>query len=98
FSGCDALRKSTSDLPLLHSFPTRRSSDLARLLLACDPRRSPDRGTLALLGELSRSAMQTRVWLLPVDTEATRLEDWRAALQRLGLTEATLDWLETGHD
>ena len=70
----------------------------ARLLLACDPRRSPDRGTLALLGELSRSAMQTRVWLLPVDTEATRLEDWRAALQRLGLTEATLDWLETGHD
>ncbi|HLT04583.1 MAG TPA: DUF2868 domain-containing protein [Pseudomonas sp.] len=70
----------------------------ARLLLACDPRRSPDRGTLALLGELSRSAVATRVWLLPVETDASRLDDWRAALQRLGLTEATLDWLENGHD
>ena len=70
----------------------------ARLLLACDPRRSPDRGTLALLGELSRSAAATRVWLLPVDTDAARLDDWRAALQRLGLAEASLDWLEKGHD
>ncbi|HTO17626.1 MAG TPA: DUF2868 domain-containing protein [Pseudomonas sp.] len=70
----------------------------ARLLLACDPRRSPDRGTLALLGELSRSAVATRVWLLPVDADAARLDDWRAALQRLGLAEASLDWLEKGHD
>lgn len=70
----------------------------ARLLLACDPRRSPDRGTLALLGELSRSAVSTRVWLLPVAADATRLDNWRAALQRLGLAEASLDWLEHGDD
>ena len=70
----------------------------ARLLLACDPRRSPDRGTLALLGELSRSAMATRVWLLPVGTSPSRLDDWQAALQRLGLAEGTLNWLETGDD
>src|SRR5690606_251849 len=72
----------------------------ARLLLACDPRRSPDRGTLALLGELSRSAMQTRVWLLPVDTEATRLSVDGEALLELydtpGLEDAIelLDYLE----
>ncbi|MBP8264197.1 MAG: DUF2868 domain-containing protein, partial [Pseudomonas sp.] len=37
----------------------------ARLLIACDPRRSPDRGSLALLGELARTASATRIWLLP---------------------------------
>ena len=36
-----------------------------RLAIACDPRRSPDRGTLALLGELARCAAATRIWLLP---------------------------------
>lgn len=36
----------------------------ARLVIACDPRRSPDRGTLALIGELSRCAASARVWLL----------------------------------
>ncbi|MBS7673279.1 DUF2868 domain-containing protein, partial [Vibrio cholerae] len=36
----------------------------ARLAIACDPRRSPDRGSLALIAELARSATDTRVWLL----------------------------------
>lgn len=77
----------------------------ARLVIACDPRRSPDRGTLALLGELSRCAGQTRVWLLPPPPgealDDARLGDWREALERLGLahgTDAPLAWLETGHD
>jgi hypothetical protein len=76
-----------------------------RLAVACDPRRSPDRGTLALIGELSRSAAQTRVWLLPAPPgealDGQRLEDWHQALDRLALPHAQgapMNWLETGHD
>ncbi|MGL4315270.1 MAG: DUF2868 domain-containing protein [Pseudomonas sp.] len=77
----------------------------ARLAIAVDPRRSVDRGTLALLGELSRSAASTRIWLLPpapgeaLDSE--RLSDWHSALQQLNLPfadSAPLAWLEHGHD
>lgn len=77
----------------------------ARLVIACDPRRSPDRGTLALLGELARCAGQTRIWLLQpppgIALDSERLADWHAALDRLGLGHndaAPLTWLETGHD
>lgn len=76
-----------------------------RLLIACDPRRSPDRGTLALIGELSRYAASTRIWLLPAplgeSLDADRLQDWRQALDRLALAHddtPPLSWLETGHD
>jgi hypothetical protein len=77
----------------------------ARLLVACDPRRSPDRGSLALLGELARSAGATRIWLLPAPPgealDAARLADWHDALDQLQLPHgdaAPLTWLETGHD
>ena len=77
----------------------------ARLAVAVDPRRSPDRGTLALLGELSRTAAATRIWLLaPPPGEALdgqRLGDWHEALQRLELAcsdSSPLAWLESGHD
>ena len=77
----------------------------ARLAIACDPRRSPDRGSLALIGELARSASETRVWLLQAPPgqalDADRLGDWHTALQQLGLpfaASAPLNWLETGHD
>ena len=77
----------------------------ARLAIACDPRRSPDRGSLALIGELARSAAATRVWLLQAPPgqalDADRLSDWHAALEQLGLpfaASAPLNWLETGHD
>ncbi|MCO6056263.1 DUF2868 domain-containing protein [Pseudomonas sp. MOB-449] len=76
-----------------------------RLAVACDPRRSPDRGTLALIGELARSATQTRVWLLPPPVgeslDSQRLEDWHQALDHLALPHAQgapMSWLETGHD
>ena len=76
-----------------------------RLAIACDPRRSPDRGTLALLGELARCASATRVWLLPPtpgeSLDSARLTDWHQALGTLGLTHgdtAPLNWLESGHD
>lgn len=77
----------------------------ARLVIACDPRRSPDRGTVALIAELARMAAETQVWLLPAlpgeNLDAERLTAWRNALQslRLPYVEATpLQWLATGRD
>jgi hypothetical protein len=77
----------------------------ARLLIACDPRRSPDRGSLALLGELARTASATRIWLLPPPTgealDSDRLGDWHHALEQLHLPHSDslpLNWLEHGHD
>ncbi|MDX1297774.1 MAG: DUF2868 domain-containing protein [Pseudomonas sp.] len=77
----------------------------ARLLIACDPRRSPDRGSLALLGELARSASATRIWLLQPDAgealDSARLGDWHRALDQLQLRHSDslpLSWLEHGHD
>ena len=77
----------------------------ARLVIACDPRRSPDRGTLALIGELARCAGATRLWLLQpppgAALDSERLGDWHAALGTLALPyadSAPLAWLETGHD
>lgn len=76
-----------------------------RLAIACDPRRSPDRGTLALIGELSRCAASTRVWLLQAPAgqalDSQRLQNWHQALDGLGLVHsscAPLNWLENGHD
>lgn len=76
-----------------------------RLAIACDPRRSPDRGTLALIGELSRCATETRVWLLSAPPgevlDSDRLQDWRQSLEGLGLpttSSAPLTWLESGDD
>lgn len=77
----------------------------ARLLIACDPRRSPDRGTLALIGELARTAAATHVWLLPAPEaeglDPVRLETWQDALRHLQLPqsqELPRAWLATGQD
>ncbi len=77
----------------------------ARLAIACDPRRSPDRGSLGLIAELARNAAATRVWLLPAPADQTldteRLGDWHTALQQLGLPfadRAPLGWLEGGSE
>ncbi|MGV8919397.1 MAG: DUF2868 domain-containing protein [Pseudomonas sp.] len=77
----------------------------ARLAIACDPRRSPDRGSLALIAELARCAGAARVWLLQAPCglalDSERLSDWHLALQKLDITyadSAPLTWLETGHD
>nr|WP_272889743.1 DUF2868 domain-containing protein [Stutzerimonas stutzeri] len=76
-----------------------------RLAIACDPRRSPDRGTLALIGELSRCAAESRIWLLQAPAgealDSYRLQDWHQALEGLGLPHSgsvPMTWLETGHD
>lgn len=76
-----------------------------RLVIACDPRRSPDRGTLALISELQRSASQCRVWLLPPPPgqilDSDRLGHWHQSLQQrqVPYTDSSpLAWLEHGHE
>jgi hypothetical protein len=107
-----ALPKSVSDAGILDSRESRNKLleqlsrfPPARLAIACDPRRSPDRGSLALIAELARNASATRVWLLQAPPgealDAERLGDWHVALQQLELPFADcapLNWLETGHD
>ncbi|BBP73489.1 membrane protein [Pseudomonas sp. Seg1] len=107
-----ALPKSVSNAGILDSRESRHKLleqlsrfPPARLAIACDPRRSPDRGSLALIAELARSAGETRVWLLQAPPgealDAERLGDWHIALQQLELPFADcapLNWLETGHD
>lgn len=78
----------------------------ARVLIACDPRLSPDRGSLELIAELSRHAGACRVWLVAggVAPDTVRLGYWREALTELGLAaddvfereDAALAWLEGG--
>ncbi|MHC8323424.1 DUF2868 domain-containing protein [Pseudomonas sp. GB2N2] len=106
------LPKNVSDAGILDSRESRNKLleqlsrfPPARLAVACDPRRSPDRGSLALIAELARNASATRVWLLQAPTgealDAARLGDWHVALQQLELPFADcapLNWLETGHD
>ncbi|MFQ6573505.1 DUF2868 domain-containing protein [Pseudomonas sp. UM16] len=106
------LPKSVSDAGILDSRESRNKLleqlsrfPPARLAIACDPRRSPDRGSLALLAELARNAGETRIWLLQAlpgqALDADRLGDWHQALEQLGLhyaDSAPLTWLEHGHD
>lgn len=73
----------------------------ARLLIACNPQRSADRGTLHLIAELSRSAAQTQVWLLATETADERLNNWQEQLDTLKLTHsrsAPWAWLEHGDE
>ncbi|MGE8144430.1 DUF2868 domain-containing protein [Pseudomonas frederiksbergensis] len=107
-----SLPKSVSDAGILDSRESRNKLleqlsrfPPARLAIACDPRRSPDRGSLALIAELARNATATRVWLLQAPPgealDAERLGDWHTALQQLELPFADcapMNWLETGHD
>jgi len=78
----------------------------ARLLIACDARQTPDRGSLELIAGLSRYAGEIRVWLTEADVApgGGRTEHWREALRDIGLAPAriidsaamALDWLRGG--
>lgn len=106
------LPKNVSDAGILDSRESRHKLleqlsrfPPARLAIACDPRRSPDRGSLALIAELARNASETRVWLLQAPPgealDAERLGDWHTALHQLELPyadSAPMNWLENGHD
>lgn len=69
----------------------------ARLLIACNPQRSADRGTLHLIAELSRTAAETRVWLLDLEAPIERLTIWQQQLDGLNIAHsrtAPWAWLE----
>lgn len=63
----------------------------AKLLLACDVRLSPDRGTLGWIAEVSHYAGELRVWLVSPDsaedvaTAWNRELTWRDSLAAIGL-------------
>ncbi|TXK60997.1 DUF2868 domain-containing protein [Alkalisalibacterium limincola] len=60
----------------------------ARLLLALDPRNTPDRGLLRSIAECSHRAARTGVWLLGGDTaNPERIALWRERLGEIGLPE-----------
>ncbi|WP_287957062.1 DUF2868 domain-containing protein [Achromobacter sp.] len=85
------------------------SKAATRMLIACDARQTPDRGTLSLIAELAAHAEQTRVWLVTsragMDAAATRAPLWRERLLALGLPadavlqapDAPYAWLESAH-
>lgn len=65
-----------------------------QLILACDARRSPDRGSLYFISELARSCPQLTVWLLYPDSDHERLTGWQGALQQLDIPcSTTAPWL-----
>ena len=77
------------------------SNPPARLLIACNPQRTVDRGTLHLIAELSRTAAQTQVWLLPTDTADERLHNCQEHLDHLQLAHQRIApwvWLEHGNE
>ncbi|QTQ33177.1 DUF2868 domain-containing protein [Aromatoleum bremense] len=73
----------------------------ARLLVACDARQTPDRGSLELIAELSRHAGDCRVWLTGGDGAGGHAPHWRESLDGIGMeaervigTPAdAMDWL-----
>lgn len=66
----------------------------ARLVVACDPRRTVDRGTLRLIGELAGHAREIRVWLVGT-APPVRVGEWREQLAEQGveLADQPLPWL-----
>ena len=78
----------------------------SRLLLACDPALSPDRGALAFLVELAGLVPSCRVWLVGAGQRdgEERLRHWQDGLINSGFSEQeimtddarALGWLERG--
>ncbi|NMG33711.1 DUF2868 domain-containing protein [Azoarcus sp. TTM-91] len=77
----------------------------SRLLAVVDARLTPDRGSLALLAELSALAVETRIWMREEGADAvrpSRRSAWEAALAEHGFDrnvlsangEAALAWLK----
>ena len=71
-----------------------------RLLIACDARQTPDRGTLGLIAALADKAGQTRVWLSTsfsgsafgksAFSEPARLDAWRDRLAAAGMAPGAI--------
>src|SRR5690606_17614611 len=81
------------------------SKPVARLLVVCDARVSPDRGSLSWLVELSALVGEIAVWLVgSAAGSASREQVWRDSLTSIGLAQshiltapaAARDWLHHG--
>src|SRR5690606_22084162 len=81
------------------------ASPVRRLLVVCDARISPDRGSLTLIAELSRLAGECAVWLAGLDVaEAERVRRWAESLEQIGFAQAAVfdaataagAWIEGG--
>lgn len=85
-----------------------RAATPRRLVVACDARLSPDRGSLQFAAELAQHAGECRVWLLGAghDAQPARLMHWREGLAEAGFASEAimeseakaLDWLGAAHD
>jgi hypothetical protein len=76
------------------------------LVLACDARHSPDRGTLRLIADLSEHSKRALLWLRHSQTPHAHTEAWVAQLRNLPQIElkirddalSVMQWLERHHD
>ena len=81
-----------------------RRQPARRLLVCCDARQTPDRGSLAMLTELAGLSMEMAVALLPEGPTAARWEQWQQQLKRAGFAPEDilpglspgLEWLTSG--
>ena len=109
--GVSLHRSSIHDAGVIDSGPQREATidrlhaaRPSRLLIVCDARQTPDRGTVALVAELASLAPQCRVLLAGADTaSATRRQAWVDRLAASHLADAIAgseadvwDWLATG--
>lgn len=76
------------------------------LVLVCDARHSPDRGTLRLITDLDESAKRTLIWLRHSQAAQAHTEAWISQLRHLSDIElkirddaaSVMQWLERHHD
>jgi hypothetical protein len=76
------------------------------LVLVCDARHSPDRGTLRLITDLSECANKTLIWLRHSQASNAHTEAWRTQLRDHTTLElkiqddaaSVMQWLERHHD
>jgi hypothetical protein len=76
------------------------------LVLVCDARHSPDRGTVRLIRDLSESAKRTLVWLRHNQASHAHTQAWLIQLRdlseiKLNIQEdaaSVMQWLERHHD
>lgn len=90
-----ALSPSTVDLGLNDTRPQRKQllddfqlQPPAKLLVVCDAQQTPDRGTLALLAQLSNLSQEMHILLINSDQAATDHDDTRTAQWRKQLVAA----------
>jgi hypothetical protein len=94
--------KASRQQTLLNTANTRPHS----LVVACDARHSPDRGTLRLIADLSACSKRTLVWLRHTKTAHAHTEAWVTQLRDLPHIElcvhddgaSIMQWLERHRD